>query len=100
MKFRLLVIRTPDPGKLADFYSLLNIAFDYHKHETGPWHYAATIGDTVPEIYPLQKGQKITDKSTRLGIELQSFENVLFNLKNEGIVFNVEPGETDFGYLA
>lgn len=33
MQLRLLVIRTPDMPKLADFYSLLGLTFEYHNME-------------------------------------------------------------------
>ncbi len=55
MELKLIVIRTSDPERLASFYSLLGLVFDYHKHGNSPFHYGATIGQTVLEIYPLAK---------------------------------------------
>ena len=70
MDIRLLVVRTSDTKKLADFYSLLGLVFDYHQHGNSPFHYSATIGQTVLEIYPLTKSQNKADKNLRLGLVL------------------------------
>ena len=74
MKLNLLVIRTTNMKKLAHFYKLLGLEFDYHKHEQGVFHYTTKIGDTTFEIYPLLKNQTETDISTRLGFEIENFE--------------------------
>jgi len=100
MNLRLLVLRTPDPKRLADFYSLLGLAFDYHKHGNSPFHYSAMIGQTVLEIYPLTKSQTEADKNLRLGFGIDNFETVIEGLKESGIVFSQEPTQTDFGFMA
>ncbi len=68
MEIRLLVLRTKDTKKLTDFYSLFGLSFDYHKHGNSPFHYSASIGQTVLEIYPLTKSQTEADKNLRLGV--------------------------------
>lgn len=70
MKLNLLVIRTSDMPRLVNFYNLLGLKFDYHKHEKGVYHYATKIGETVFEIYPLLKSQTEADISTRLGFKI------------------------------
>ncbi|MBB4803955.1 putative enzyme related to lactoylglutathione lyase [Flavobacterium nitrogenifigens] len=95
---RLLVIRTNDQKRLADFYSLLGLTFDYHQHGNSPMHYSATIGSLVLEIYPLAKDQSEPDKSIRLGFAIDNFEETLVLLKNKDVVFS-EPIQTDFGFL-
>ena len=35
MKINLIVIRTTKPKELSEFYELLGIKFDFHRHETG-----------------------------------------------------------------
>lgn len=62
MEIRLLVIRTSDIDRLASSYELFGLEFEYHKHEKSPYHYSASIGNTVLEIYPLAKGQAEPDK--------------------------------------
>ncbi len=98
MEIRLIVIRTNDPKRLANFYSLLGLTFDYHKHGNSPMHYSATIGYITLEIYPLTKSQIETDKSLRLGFAIDNFEETLKLLYNNDIIFS-EPTLTDFGFL-
>lgn len=99
MELKLMVIRTGDPEKLAGFYTLLGLTFDYHKHGNSPYHYAATIGHTVLEIYPLAKGQDAADKHFRLGFGIEDFDNKIAILKENQAIFSVEPTQTDFGYM-
>lgn len=98
MEIRLIVIRTNDQKRLADFYCLLGLTFDYHKHGNSPMHYSATIGQTVLEIYPLTKSQIEADKNLRLGFGIDNFEDTILTLKNSHIEFT-EPTATDFGFL-
>lgn len=99
MEIRLLVLRTNEPKKLADFYSLLGFVFEYHQHNNSPMHYSTTIGATVLEIYPLAKNQTETDKHLRLGFAIDNFEQILETLQQNGISFST-PTNTDFGFLA
>jgi len=96
---RLLVIRTPDIERLSKFYTLLGLTFDYHKHDKSPYHYSATIDKTVIEIYPLTKTQTEPDKSLRLGFSLDSFEETIDLLKQQGIIFTSDVEKTEFGIM-
>jgi hypothetical protein len=87
MEIRLIVIRTNDQKRLADFYSLLGLTFDYHKHGNSPMHYSVTIGSLVLEIYPLTKSQTETDKNLRLGFAIDNFEETLKLLNKNNIAF-------------
>lgn len=98
MEIRLLVIRTNEQKRLADFYSLLGLKFDYHKHGNSPMHYSAKIGSLVLEIYPLTKSQIDLDKNLRLGFAVDNFDETLTFLKNNNITFS-EPTLTDFGFV-
>jgi lactoylglutathione lyase len=100
MEMRLLVLRTGIPEKIATFYSLLGLTFDYHKHGNSPFHYTATIGTTILEIYPLAKNQPETDKNIRLGFAIDNFETIINTLKQENVSFVAEPMQTDFGFMA
>lgn len=100
MELKLIVVRTGNPEKLAGFYSLLGLFFDYHKHGNSPYHYSSTIGHTVLEIYPLAKGQEEADKHLRLGFGIEDFDKKITILKENKIVFSMEPVQTDFGYMA
>ncbi len=100
MDIRLLVLRTGDMKRLADFYGLLGFTFDHHQHGHSPLHYSATIGQTVLEIYPLAKGQAEPDKHLRLGFGIDNFDERVAYLKAVNIPFVSEPIETEFGFMA
>jgi lactoylglutathione lyase len=100
MEIRLLVIRTSDIDRLASFYGLFGLEFEYHKHEKSPYHYSASIGNTVLEIYPLAKGQAEADKELRLGFSIENFEDIVRVLKDKQTVFLSEPMQTDYGFMA
>ncbi len=97
MTLNLLVIRTADMPRLVNFYNLLGLEFDYHKHDKGVYHYATKIGEAVFEIYPLLKSQPETDISTRLGFKIDNFEEKIALLSDFVIS---KPMQTDFGYFA
>lgn len=91
MELKLIVIRTGDPQKSAAFYSLLGLVFDYHKHGSSPYHYSTTIEGTVLEVYPLAKGQEKADNHLRLGLGIDDFDNKIAILKENQVVFSMEP---------
>jgi lactoylglutathione lyase len=98
MEIRLIVIRTSDPQKLAEFYKLLGFTFDYHQHGNSPFHYSAKTGNFVLEIYPLTKSQTEADKNLRLGFAIDNFEEKIEVLKSNNVNFS-ELMVTDFGFL-
>lgn len=100
MEIRLLVLRTSDTKKLADFYSLLGITFDYHKHGNSPYHYSASVGQMILEIYPLAKNQTTADKDLRLGFSIENFDKTILTLKQLNVSFSSEPIETEFGFMS
>jgi lactoylglutathione lyase len=100
MEIRLLVLRTGDTTKLADFYSLLGLAFSYHSHGNLPFHYSTMVGSTVLEIYPLTKSQAAADENLRLGFGIDNFDVVVEKLKERNVTFLTEPVQTDFGFMA
>jgi len=99
MELNLIVIRTSDPKRLAEFYSLFNLEFTYHQHGNSPFHYGGHIGKVLLEIYPLTKGQENPDLSLRLGLTLDDFENVIEKLRSADVVFASGLGETEFGIM-
>lgn len=100
MEIRLLVLRTGDAKQLVEFYGLFGFTFEYHKHGNSPYHYSASIGQTVLEIYPLAKGQTEADKNLRLGFSIENFDSVIEQLKPLEVPFSMEPTQTEFGYMA
>ncbi|MFM7022582.1 MAG: VOC family protein [Flavobacteriales bacterium] len=100
MELRLIVIRTSDPKKLAEFYAIFGCAFQYHQHGNGPFHYSTALGEIVLEIYPLTKTQTVVDKNLRLGFALENFDAVITELKKQNITFSTEPAASEFGFMA
>lgn len=99
MDIRLLVLRTRDTKRLAVFYSLFGLTFDYHKHGNSPFHYSATIEQTVLEIYPLTKNQAGPDKNLRLGFGIDNFDNTVQKLKELEVPFLLEPTQMEFSFI-
>lgn len=100
MTLKLIVVRTSELEKLAQFYSILGLSFEYHAHGNSPYHYSASIGETTFEIYPLSKGQVEPDKNLRLGFSVDNFDKVIDSLKSQSCKFFMESQETDFGFMA
>ena len=100
MVIKLIVIRTPDLQALSKFYKALGVSLKYHKHGKSPYHSSGSVGETVIEIYPLAKDQATVDTHLRIGIGLDDFDNVMSTLKSLEVRFIMEPGSTEFGYMA
>lgn len=100
MQLRLLVIRTADIARLAEFYSLLGLRFEYHQHDKGPFHYAAQLEEMTLEIYPLSAAQTQADAHLRLGFTLDNFEQTIQILQDNAVHFISLPQETQYGYMA
>lgn len=99
MELKLLVIRTHDIKRLAEFYAKFGFVSEYHKHGNSPYHYSGTLGSTVIEIYPLAKNQTEPDKNLRIGFAIDGFDSVIDDLRKSNIVFHGEPIQTDFGFM-
>lgn len=99
MELKLIVIRTSNIETLSNFYTILGLKFDYHKHGNSPFHYSSTIGKTVLEIYPLSKNQESADKSLRLGFEVENLEEISMRLKENQCKIVSEPSQTEFGFM-
>jgi len=80
-----------------DFYTALGIDFVEERHGEGPVHYAARVGATTLELYPLPGDAGTTDGSTRLGFAVPNLETVLRSLE-EAVVSPVM--ETPWGRRA
>lgn len=100
MELKLIVVRTSDPAKLADFYTLLGLSFHHHRHGNGPWHYSAQIKESVFEIYPLSKTQSKADENLRLGFSINDFDHSVELLRNRNTRFITEPMATEWGIMA
>lgn len=95
----LLVIRAADTQCLADFYSVLGLRFERHRHGQGPVHYAAQMGDSVFEIYPKQSERDRTT-AVRLGFAVPCVEEATERLREQSAQIISEPHDSPWGRRA
>ncbi len=88
MKIYLFVYYVEDIEKTKKFFTKLGIEFKEAKHGDAPTHYSTKLGDTVFEIYPVDKGCAPTH--FRLGLDLSS----LGKLSDESLKFIKENSES------
>ena len=100
MHINLIVIRTKDPKVLAEFYQLMGLEFQYHRHGKGVWHYSATINNVVFEIYPLLKSQQSPDQSLRLGFVVDNLDDLIEKLRSQSVKIISAPQSSEWGYFA
>ncbi len=72
----LVVLRSPDIARAAEFYSRLGLQFTRHQHGCGPEHFAAELGSGVFELYPLSPDGPST-LGTRIGFSVPSLDAAL-----------------------
>jgi len=89
----LLVLKTRQMDPLLTFYQALGIEFVQEQNGKGPVHYAARVGPTVFDVYPLVEGS--ADSTTRLGFAVDDLEKVLAALQSKEM-----PRDTPWGRCA
>ena len=93
----LLVLKTPAPERLRDFYAALGVAFKQEQHGSGPLHFAGQLGSLVLEIYP---SENPADTSTRLGFVVDSLQDRLETLQLMQVTLVSPRKETEWGLRA
>lgn len=100
MQLSLLVLKTPQPERLRDFYAGLGLHFRKERHGNGPVHFAAQAGDAVLEIYPLPPSVARADTTTRLGFRVGALDPVVEGMLAAGVNVVTGPQRTEWGYRA
>lgn len=98
-RLSLLVLRSAEPTRLVDFYTLLGLCFQEEQHGKGPLHWTAEVEGFVLEIYPALPPEDV-DRSTRLGFEMDDVVSVVASLQNQGITIMNELKQTQWGLRA
>jgi len=98
-QINLVVIRSADLDRAAEFYSLLGLDFTKHSHGTGPQHYACELAGLVFEIYPIQKDGDTTT-GTRIGFRVDSVDVATKQLEEAGAKVISSPKESPWGRRA
>lgn len=99
VSLNLVVIRSLDIDRAAQFYRLLGLPLEKHRHGAGPLHYAAELGAVVFEIYP-GKSEADAATSVRLGFQVVSLDAVVAALQQVGARIASAPQETEWGRKA
>ncbi len=84
VRLNLVVIRSTDFERSANFFGIIGLTFLRHRHGSGPEHLACELGSTVFEIYP-RLNETDSTASTRIGFEVPSVDEVLKRLQEFGV---------------
>ena len=95
----LVVLRSGDMERAADFYRCLGLDFSSHRHGKGPEHFAAEVGDVVFEIYPLSPDGSST-LGTRIGFSVVSLDEAIESLKDFPNAILSPPADSPWGRRA
>ena len=95
----LVVLRTTDIFRAAEFYSRLGLKFTRHQHGTGPEHFAAELGSSVFELYPLVPDGPST-LGTRVGFRVASLDATLAALSDYPDAIVSPPKDSPWGRRA
>ena len=95
----LLVIRSNDMDRAADFYSALGMKFTKHSHPPCGEHYSSVEDDCVFEICQRRQKQSETT-ATVFGFNVSSLDRVLSILVSKGSIITRPPEESEWGRSA
>jgi len=95
----LIVLRSSDIKRAADFYTRLGLHFTRHQHGTGPEHFAAELGGAVIELYPLAPNAPST-LGTRIGFAIGSLDETLAAIRDYPQAVISPPKDSEWGRRA
>ena len=98
-RLNLVVVRARDAARLADFYARLGLAFEKHRHGSGPEHFASENAGCVFEIYPLRPDAGPTQE-LRLGFAVNDLRQTMERLADAGAEIVTAPAESPWGLRA
>ena len=95
----LIVLRSPDIERAAEFYRKLGLLFTLHSHGNGPEHYSSTVCGLVFEIYPARNENDLTT-NTRIGFNVDSVDAVVEMLVKIEVEIVSSPKDSEWGRRA
>jgi predicted enzyme related to lactoylglutathione lyase len=95
----LIVLRSPDMRRAAEFYSRLGLRFTRHQHGSGPQHFAAELGSGVFELYP-QSPVGPSTLGTRIGFSVPSLDSAIAALAEFPGAIISPPKDSEWGRRA
>ncbi|WP_309384632.1 VOC family protein [Cerasicoccus frondis] len=97
MELNLIVLRSPDPEKLAKFYeTLLDRPLPKHRHGKGPEHFGTQLGKVVFEIYP-QRDENDATACLRFGLAVADVDQVFSVVEASGGKIVSPPKKSEWG---
>ncbi len=94
----LVVLRSQNMERLAEFYESLGFKFCKHRHGKGVEHYAAEEGGSVFEIYPLLDA--FPTVGVRIGFRVENVPQVYATLLSKGAEIIKSPAPSPWGERA
>lgn len=95
----LVVLRSLDLDRGAEFYRQLGLLFTKHRHGTGPEHYSSEVSGLVFELYPLT-AKSSTTSGTRIGFRVDSVDSVVEQLTKIGAMVISPAADSEWGRRA
>jgi len=98
-KLSLVVIRSRDMERSAQFYAVLGLQLERHRHGSGPEHFASEEDGRVFEIYPRQDETDST-ASVRVGFQVVAVDAIVQRLEEAGARVISPPKSSPWGRRA
>lgn len=98
-RLNLVVLRSPDIERAANFYTRLGLHFTRHAHGTGPEHYDSVVNGLVFEIYPATEKSGPTT-GTRIGFIVPSVDDLMPLVVEQGAKVLTPPTDSEWGRRA
>jgi lactoylglutathione lyase len=95
----LTVIRCEDIKASAEFYGIVGLEFQKHRHGSGPEHFAASDGAWTFELYPAST-KFPASSSTRIGFAVESCDGIADRLRAAGFHLDAAPADSPWGRRA
>jgi lactoylglutathione lyase len=98
-QLNLVVLRSPDIDRAADFYRRLGLTFVRHSHGSGAEHYCSEVAGLVFELYPATSVSPSTS-GTRIGFRVDSVDRLVPLLVEAGAKVRTAPADSEWGRRA
>ncbi len=98
-RLNLVVIRSWDMERSAQFYAVLGLQLERHRHGSGPEHFASEVEGRVFEIYPRQDETDST-AGARVGFQVVAVDAIVQRLAEEGARVLSAPKSSPWGRRA
>ncbi len=94
----LIVLRSFDIERAAEFYTAMGLIFSKHRHGCGPEHYASEVNGFVFEIYPA--GTTGPTSTVRIGFSVDDVDSVVAVLSDHNGTLLSGPSDSEWGRRA